>query len=102
MKQLKVNLGTIATNADQIFHRLRWANGVAYPKHQRLLLRYAHNIGDVYHAVCVRGSRDRVAGYFLRICAFASSICFCISGERFDGSALFITLKRRFSISSLN
>ena len=29
MKQLKVNLGTIAANADQIFHRLRWANGVA-------------------------------------------------------------------------
>ena len=25
MKQLKVNLGTIAANADQIFHRLRWA-----------------------------------------------------------------------------
>ena len=31
MKQLKVNLGTIAANADQIFHRLRWANGVACP-----------------------------------------------------------------------
>lgn len=32
MKQLKVNLGTITANADQIFHRLRWANGVACPE----------------------------------------------------------------------
>lgn len=32
MKQLKVDLGTIAANADQIFHRLRWANGVACPE----------------------------------------------------------------------
>ena len=32
MKQLKVNLDTIAINADQIFHRLRWANGVACPE----------------------------------------------------------------------
>ena len=29
MKQMKVNLGTIVANADQIFHRLRWANGIA-------------------------------------------------------------------------
>ena len=31
MKQLKVNLSTIAANSDQIFHRLRWSDAVACP-----------------------------------------------------------------------
>ena len=51
--------------------------------------------GGVYNLL------NRVAiAYFLRICAFASSIKRCISGERFDGSTLFITLKLCFLISS--
>ncbi len=32
MKQLKVNLSTIAANSDQIFHRLRWSDAVACPE----------------------------------------------------------------------
>lgn len=32
MKQLKVDLTTIATNADRIFYNLRWSNGIACPK----------------------------------------------------------------------
>lgn len=32
MRQLKVNLDTISKNADQIFHRLRWPNGIACPE----------------------------------------------------------------------
>ena len=32
MAPLKVNLTTIATNSAQIFHRLRWPNGVVCPE----------------------------------------------------------------------
>lgn len=32
MRGFKVNLSSIATNADQIFHRLRWSSGVACPE----------------------------------------------------------------------
>ena len=32
VRHIKVNLETIAESAPQIFHRLRWSNGIACPE----------------------------------------------------------------------